>query len=136
MRKLTVFYLVLICSLSMASLSYGLMLSSDELIGHAQNFSSNEAKTAYLLKQAEIFMSKKKYQEAEHLASYVSEHFPENGTQANRILAKLHPNNNPEKINAIKIAGELPTLTEQTTQSTASSVIDNLADRGAQEKLR
>src|SRR5262245_49320864 len=135
MRKLTVFYLVLICSLSMASLSYGLMLSSDELIGHAQNFNSNEEKTAYLLRQAEIFMSKNKFQEAEHLALYVSENFPQDEARADRILARIHPAEAPQK-SPIKIAGELQTLTNMTTEEAATSVIDNLADRGEEEKLR
>ena len=129
MRKLTVFYLVLICSLSVASLSYGLMLSSDEVIEHAKNIDNTEAKTAYLLKQAEIFISKNRYQEAEHLALYVRENFPATEPRALAILARIHPDTATD-ITPIKMVGAVPAATDMAAKDSVPTAFENWADQG------
>lgn len=90
MRKLTILYLVLVCFISMAGLGYGFMLSSDEVIAHAQNLSTTEGKRAYLLKQAQGFLHKEKYEEARNIAEYVRENFEDQSEAENIISLAQH----------------------------------------------
>jgi hypothetical protein len=90
MKRWTLFYLILICSLSLGGLGYGFMLSHKEVIEYVKNFNTDQQKAEYLLKRAKVFLDNERKEEAKNIAEYVLSNFDLRHMEAQEIIARTY----------------------------------------------